>query len=391
MTETITKVRFGKREFILLGTAHVSKESIEEVRRVIRTELPDRVCIEIDESRHKSLTEKKSWRNLNITAVLKERKGFLLLANLVLSSFQRRLGLDLGVSPGEEMLAAIDTAEELSLPYNFCDRDIQITLRRAWAKSSFWGKNKMLAAMLTSIFSNEKLGEEEIEKLKQKNTLESMMDELAGFLPAVKEVLIDERDRFLATRIFNSDGDRIVAVIGAGHVNGIVKNLSALDRKTLENDLSSLEKIPVRGKVARILPYLVPVLVVGLFVIGFFKSGWQLSLSMIWKWFLVNGTLSALGALLALAHPLTIIIAFLAAPITSMNPTIGVGIFTGILETALRKPRVTDFENLPRDLLTLKGFFKNRITHVLLVFFFSSLGSSLGTFIGIPYLTSLLR
>ncbi len=391
MTETITKVRFGKREFILLGTAHVSKESIDEVRRVIRTELPDRVCIEIDESRHKSLTEKKSWRNLNITAVLKERKGFLLLANLVLSSFQRRLGLDLGVSPGEEMLAAIDTAEELSLPYNFCDRDIQITLRRAWAKSSFWGKNKMLAAMLTSIFSNEKLGEEEIEKLKQKNTLESMMDELAGFLPAVKEVLIDERDRFLATRIFNSDGDRIVAVIGAGHVNGIVKNLSALDRKTLENDLSSLEKIPVRGKEARILPYLVPGLVVGLFVIGFFKSGWQLSLSMIWKWFLVNGTLSALGALHALAHPLTIIIAFLAAPITSMNPTIGVGIFTGILETALRKPRVTDFENLPRDLLTLKGFFKNRITHVLLVFFFSSLGSSLGTFIGIPYLTSLLR
>ncbi len=391
MNETITKVQLGKREIILLGTAHVSMESVDEVGRVIQTEHPDHVCIEIDESRYKSLREKNSWKNLNITEVLRGEKGFLLLANLVLSSFQRRLGLDLGVSPGAEMLEAIKVSEISGIPFSFCDRDIQITLKRAWAKSSLWGKNKMLAAMLSSIFSNEKLNREEIEKLKQKNTLESMMEELADFLPSVKEVLLDERDRYLATRIYNSEGSKVVAVIGAGHVSGIVKNLKALNRHTIENDLSSIEVIPPKGRIAKILPYLIPIIIVGLFAAGFFRSGWELSLSMMWKWVLVNGTLSALGALITMAHPLTIIAAFIGAPITSMNPTIGVGILTGILETALRKPRVTDFESLHEDLLSVKGFFRNRITHILLVFFFSSLGSALGTFIAIPYLTALLR
>ncbi|GAH40729.1 unnamed protein product, partial [marine sediment metagenome] len=280
---------------------------------------------------------------LNIAKVLKSGKGFLLLANLVLSSFQRRLGLDLGVSPGEEMLTAITVSEESGIPYSLSDRDIQITLKRAWVKSSFWGKNKMLAAMLSSIFSSEKLKQEEIEKLKMKNTLQSMLDELSGFLPSVKEVLIDERDRFLATRIFNAKGKKIVAVIGAGHVEGIIRNLEALDQKTLENDTRSIEGIPPRRRISKLLPYLVPVIIMGLLLAGFFRSGWELSLSMIWKWFLVNGTLSALGALIVLAHPLTIITSFLAAPITSMNPTIGVGLLTGVLETTLRKPRVTDF------------------------------------------------
>jgi pheromone shutdown-related protein TraB len=388
---TSVRLSLGGREVILIGTAHISSKSVEEVREVIRSEKPDRVCVEIDESRYNSLVEKKSWQNLNIGQVLRERKGFLLLANLVLSSFQRRLGLEMGVSPGEEMLTAVRVSREQGIPVSLCDRDIQITLRRAWSRSGFWGKNKMLAAMLSSVFSREKLDPEEIEKLKQKSTFQTMMDELASFLPSVKEVLIDERDRYLATRIFNAEGAKIVAVIGAGHVSGIEENLKKLESKTLENDISALETIPARKKISRILPYLVPALILALIVAGFFRSGWQLSLSMMWKWVLVNGTLSAVGALLALAHPVTIAAAFAGAPITSLNPTIGVGLVTGVLEAALRKPRVTDFENLPQDLLTFKGFFRNRITHILLVFLFSSIGSSLGTFIGIPYLTSLLR
>jgi len=391
MSEAVRRIQLGGREFILLGTAHVSRESVEEVRSLIAQEKPERVCIEIDASRYRSLVEKNSWANLNIAQVIRSGRGFLLLANLVLSSFQRRLGLDLGISPGQEMLAAVSAAEQLGIPTSFCDREIQITLKRAWAKSSFWGKNKMLAAMLSSIFTSEKLKEEEIERLKTKNALQSMMEELAEYLPSVKEVLIDERDRYLATKIFTSEGRKIAAVIGAGHVEGILRALQALEDGSLSQDLTALEAIPPRGRASRILAYLIPLLIVGLFAAGFFRAGWRLSLSMIWKWILVSGSLSALGSLVALAHPLTILASFLAAPITTLNPTIGVGMVTGLLEAGLRKPRVTDFECLPRDLLSLKGFLRNRITHILLVFFLSSLGASLGTFIGIPYLTSLLR
>jgi len=390
-SDTISRLQIGEREFILVGTAHVSKASVEEVREVIHGEEPDRVCIEIDETRYNSLIKKQHWQNLNIGQVLRERKGFLLLANLVLSSFQRRLGVEMGVAPGEEMLAAVQVCQEQGIAFSLCDRDIQVTLRRAWARSSFWGKNKMLAAMLSSIFTREKLDPEEIERLKNRSTFQNMMEELASFLPSVKEVLIDERDRYLATRLYNAEGKKIVAVIGAGHVEGIIENLRALEAGTLENDTSSLVTIPPRKKISRVLPYLVPTIILGLIVAGFFRSGWQLSLSMMWKWILVNGTLSAIGSLLALAHPITIAAAFLGAPITSLNPTIGVGLVTGIIEATLRKPRVTDFENLPEDLLSFRGFFRNRITHILLVFLFSSIGSSLGTFIGIPYLTSLLR
>ncbi len=390
MNETRRRLTLGEREIILVGTAHVSRESVEEVRQVIREEMPDRVCLEIDRSRYASLTEKRVWKDLDIARVLRQRKGFLLLANLVLSAFQRRLGKELGVQPGEEMLAAVEVCRELAIPYSLCDRDIQITLRRAWARSSFWGKNKMLAALLASIFATEKLTPEDIEKLKKKNALQGMMEELAGYLPSVKEVLIDERDRYLAAGIHRAEGRKVVAVVGAGHMDGIVRNLQALAEGRLEERVDALEEVPRKTRTWRWLGWLIPLAVLGLLVAGFFKAGVGLSLAMIWKWILVCGGLSAVGSLLALAHPLTILLAFVAAPITTLSPTIGVGLFTGVLEAALRKPRVADFERLPADLASLKGFFRNRITHILLVFFFSSLGAMAGTFIGIPFLVRLL-
>jgi pheromone shutdown-related protein TraB len=218
-----------------------------------------------------------------------------------------------------------------------------------------------------------------------------MLDELAGYLPSVKEVLIDERDRYLATRIYQAEGTRIVAVIGAGHVEGIVRHMQALHEGSVSADVTPLEAIPPKRRIGRYLAWLIPAAIVGLLVAGFFRSGWQLSLSMLWKWVLVNGGLAALGSLLCLAHPITIIAAFVGAPITTLNPFIGIGLVTGVLEAIFRKPRVTDFENLHQDLLTVRGFFRNRVTHILLVFLFSSLGASIGNFIGIPWLTSLLR
>ncbi|MCX7040684.1 MAG: TraB/GumN family protein [Spirochaetes bacterium] len=389
MDQAITRLSLRGREIALVGTAHVSRESVAEVTRIIEEEKPDRVCVELDEGRHRAMTGGSSWQNLDIGKVLREGKGFLLLANLVLASFQRRLGADLGVKPGEEMLAAVNAAGSLGIPCSLCDREISTTLRRAWARTSFWGKNKMLAAMLSSVFSSEKLSREEIEELKQKDMLQSMLDELAGYLPTVKEVLIDERDTYLAEKIGRADGARIVAVVGAGHVPGIVAYLNAMGSEP--RDLSALETIPVKKLGARLAPWIVPAALVVLFGLGFLKSGWQMSLEMALKWLLANGGLAAAGSLLAFAHPLTIVVAFVGAPIATLNPFVGIGLFTGIAEAFLRKPRVRDFENLQTDVASVKGFYTNRVTHILLVFLLSSIGGMIGNFIAIPWITALLR
>lgn len=390
MSENITRLKIGNREIIIVGTAHISEESVEEVKRTIAEEKPDRVCVEIDETRYKTMTEKSSWENMNITKILKQRRGFLLLSNLILASFQRRLGKELGIRPGEDMMAAIFAAKENNIPFSFCDREIQVTMKRAWSKSGFWGKNKMLAAMLGSIFSNEKLSKEELEELKKKSALHGMLEELAGFLPSVKEVLINERDIFLGTKVFEAEGNKIIAVVGAGHVPGMVMRIKELDNGTADKDLSSINEIPPKNPVSKILPWLIPLAIIGAIVANFFIRGSDVVLDNTIKWIVLNGGLSAIGSVIAFAHPLTILLAFVAAPITSLIPVIGVGMFTGLLESALKKPKVGDFENLHDDLTTVKGAYKNRFVHILIVFALSSVGSSIGTFLGgIPFFTSL--
>ncbi len=390
MSETVHRLSINGREFILIGTAHVSRESVDEVSRIITEEHPGRVCVEIDASRFRAMSEGQNWSSLDIYQVLKRQQGFLMLANLVLSSFQKRLGADLGVKPGEEMLAAVETAKSLDIPFSFCDREIQVTLRRAWAKSGFWGKNKMLAALLSSAVTTEKLAPEQIEELKKKSALEGMMEELAEYLPSVKRVLIDERDQYLATKIFETTEEKVVAVVGAGHLQGIIRWMNALAEGTSRSDLSGIEEIPPKRPISKFIPWLIPALIVGFVAAGFFRSGWQVTLNMVVLWALVNGTLAAIGSLIALAHPVTILGAFVTAPLTSMHPAIGVGMVTGLLEAWFKKPRVKDFESLQDDILTVKGFFKNRFTHILLVFLLSSVGGMIGNLVGIPLLSSLL-
>ena len=389
-SDTITLLKTAAKDIILIGTAHVSRESVEEVSKIITDERPDCVCVEIDASRYKALKSKNNWENLDIFKIIKNRQGFMLLANLALSSFQRKIGLDLDVKPGDEMRKAIETAEAEGIQYIFADRDIQVTLKRAWVKTGFWGKNKLLAALLSSAFTKEKVSQEDIENMKKKSALDEMMKELADYLPSVKEVLIDERDRYLAVKIFNAPGKKAVAVIGAGHVPGIMRWIEKLESGEESDSIEDISVVPPPGILSRILPWLIPAAVLGLIAAGFFISGWDRSLSMLLGWVLVNGTFSAAGALAAFAHPFTILLAFVAAPVTSMNPTIGVGMFTGLCEAVLRKPRVMDFENLHEDIVTVRGFFRNRVTHILIVFALSSIGSSIGTFIALPYLTSLL-
>jgi pheromone shutdown-related protein TraB len=388
MSQTIRRVELKDRVVILAGTVHISQESREEVRALVETEKPGRVCVEIDESRYRSMSQGNSWESLDIGKVLKEGRGFLLLANLALAGFQRKMGSGVGGKPGEEMLAAVAAAEAAGIPFSFCDREIQVTLKRAWGKSGFWNKCKLLASLVDSAFSSEKLTEEEIEKLKEKNELDSMMSELASFLPSVKEVLIDERDRFLASRIFDAKESLVVAVVGAGHLDGIEAWLRKLDSGEASSDTSEIETSPGKSKASEIAGLAIPVLIVGLIVLGFFKSGTEASLALLLHWVLLNGSLAALGSLLCLAHPVTILVSFVAAPIATLNPFVGVGLFAGLAEYYMRKPKVADLENLANDVTSVRGFYTNRVTKILLIFFMSSIGGMIGNFIALPFLAS---
>jgi pheromone shutdown-related protein TraB len=393
MSENTTTVLLNGNEFCLIGTAHVSRESIEEVRNIINEGFPEMVCVELDQGRYNSIMQKDDWEKLNLAKVFKEGKGFLLIANLVLAGFQRRLGNELGVKPGEEMKTAVEAAQKMGIPYSLCDREVHTTLRRAWARCGFWSKSKLLASLLASAFTTEKLSEKEIEDLKNKNELDGMMGELANYLPAVKEVLIDERDRYLAAKIWSSAPkiteprdtyQKIAAIMGAGHIQGIKLHLEKLSRGEESADVSELEKIPPSGLLSKIARFIIPAAIIALIAFGFIRAGTEIGFSMIKQWILWNGSLAALGAIIALGHPLAILVSFLGAPITSLNPFIGVGILSGIVQAVLKKPRVSDVQKLTEDAAGLKGIYQNRITRALLVFFLSSLGSSIGTFVSIP-------
>ncbi|MDR0878763.1 MAG: TraB/GumN family protein [Treponema sp.] len=389
MNNNCITVNFDNKEITLIGTAHVSRESIDEVEQVIRESKPDVVCIELDQGRYSSMSQKENWESLNVAKVFKEGKGFLLIANLVLSSFQRRLGNDLGVKPGDEMKIAIDTADAMGIPYTFCDRQVQTTLSRAWARCGLWSKCKLLASLLSSAFTTEKLSEAEIENLKDSSELDGMMSELSNYLPAVKETLIDERDRYLAAKIYSSVSDKAAgvkaaAVVGAGHLQGLKSHLEKIAAGEESADVTAFDTIPKPGFLARAAGWLIPVIIVALIASGFLffdpREGWEVLL----RWLLWNGSLAALGSLIALGHPLSILVSFLGAPIATLNPFIGVGLFSGVVEATMRKPRVSDTQSISEDVTNLKGIYRNRITRALLVFFLSTLGGAIGNFISIP-------
>jgi len=371
----LVRVEYGEKEIYILGTAHVSKDSVREVRETINEIKPDTVCVELCEARYESIFNEDKWKNMDIVKVVKEQRAFYLLMQLILSSFYKKIGDKLGVRPGADMIEAVHAAREINAQVILADRDVNITLKRVWGYLGFLKKMKLIALMISSIFSTEEITEEDIEKLRQKDQLEIALEEVASSLPEVKLRLLDERDIYLAEKIKSAQGKKILAVVGYGHVNGIVSNIPK------ENDLESLETLPPKGKIGQFLKWLVPILIIGLLVYGFIKGGRELSLESISLWIGINGSLSALGVALALAHPLTIISAFLAAPITSLNPMVAAGWVAGLVQAWVRKPKVQDIEELPNAILSVKGFWTNPVTKILLVVAFANIGSSIGTFL----------
>ena len=378
------------KEIILIGTAHVSHDSVDEVQLAIDEEHPDSICVELDKGRYSSKTEDKGWENLDIKSVLRQNKGFLLLANLALSSYQKKLGDKMGVSPGDEIMKGAEIATQRGIPLVLCDREIQVTFRRAWRLSNWWNKAKLISTLLSAAFSKEEISDEDIEHLKETNMLQSMLDDMAKELPTVKKVLIDERDQFLATSIYRAKGDKIVAIVGAGHVPGLIAHMKGLDEQGDSFSLEEISSVPKPSPFGKIFSWAIVVALLGIIALGFIRSGWDQGLTMFLYWFVLNSSLTGIAALISLGHPVTIIVSMLAAPVTALSPTLGVGMVAGILEVTMRKPRVKDFEKVSEDVLHFKGWFSNRIIHALMLFFTTSIFASIGTFIAFPLLITSL-
>jgi len=331
-----------------VGTAHVSTESADLVERVIEEEKPDTVAVELCQSRYQAMTDKNRWQETDLIKVIKEKKAFLLLSNLMLASFQKKIGKKLGIKPGEEMLRAINTAKDMEADIHLADRDVRTTLSRTWRLMGFWTKFKLLLQLITSMGAVEDIEKEDIEKLKEQDVLETLLSELGETLPDLQRVLIDERDQYLAHKIRTAPGKKIVAVVGAGHVPGIKKYWEG------PVDIAALEIIPPKGKWGGFLKWGIPTLVILLIILGFYMAGASAGADM--------------GAAVALAHPLTILAAIIASPITSLNPMIAAGWVAGLVQVFLVKPKVKDFQRLPEDIVSVKGFWKNKITRILTLF-----------------------
>lgn len=383
-SEMIHRLEFDGKQVTLVGTAHVSKESVDLVKTVIETVRPDTVCVELCESRAQSIRQKQRWQEMDIVKVIKEKKAFLLLSNLMLASFQKRIADRLEVAPGKEMVQAMESAEEVGAAVHLADRDIRTTLSRTWRSMGLWGKVKLIFQLILSLGEVDEISEADVEKMKQQDMLASILDEVGKSMPQVRATLIDERDYYLAEKIRTAPGKTIVAAVGAGHVPGILKYWDQ------PIDIAALETLPPKSPFTGFLKWFIPFSICALIVYGFFRGGAGAGADMVTWWVLANGILAGLGALIALGHPLTILSSILAAPLTSLNPMIAAGWVSGIVEAFSRKPKVRDFEDLPTDILSIKGFWRNKVTRVLLVVVFTNLGSAAGTFLAIPMMMKFL-
>jgi pheromone shutdown-related protein TraB len=380
----VTVLNYQGREIHLIGTAHVSQKSVEEVRRVIAALQPDTVCVELDQTRYESLIDEHRFHKLDIFQVIKDQKVLYLLVTLLLTGFQRRLGQKLGVKPGAEMLAAVQCAQQVGATLVLADRDVHATLKRSWHSLSPLNKAELCVAIFASLFATNEVSEEQIEALKERDTIGEMMKEFARHMPRLQTPLIDERDRYLMSSIQAAPGNRIVAVVGAGHVQGMMGYLGS------EVDREALSTIPKPSSFSKVIRGLLLLAVVAAFYIGYREHQTERLSEMIVSWVLATGIGAALFSAIAGARPLTILIAALATPLTTLIPTLGAGTVAALVEAWLRRPTVEDCEGINQAILSIRGMYKNPFTRILLVAFGATLGTSLGAIVGTVLLIRLL-
>ena len=378
LSRDVHAVELHGRTFIIIGTAHVSRQSADLVRRIIEEQSPDAVCVELDTRRFEALAKRKRWVELNLKEIIYKKQLSTLLVNLVLASYQKKLGDQLGILPGTELLEATKIAEQNGIPVELGDRDVRITLRRAWHSTPLIKKGYLLASLLASMFDDTEITEEKLSELRESDVISELMDELGQAMPELKEVLIDERDTYLSEKIKQCKGDKVVAVVGAGHVAGIKKAIVE-DRSQQMGEITTIPKV---SQIWKYIGWSIPLVIISSIVAIGIRKGIGVAGENILFWILANGIPSAIGAMLALAHPLTILIAFAAAPLTSLTPVIGAGYVTAFLQVVVRPPVVREFEGVLDDMATLTGWWRNKLLRVFLAFFLPGIGSMIGTWIG---------
>ena len=377
-SEDVRSVRADDREIVVVGTAHVSRESVELVRQVIAELRPDAVAIELDARRYEALAHPERFESLDLRQVIRTRQLATLGLNLALAAYQRSLGVALGVRPGAELLEAAKCAEEAGIPVALCDRDVRVTLRRAWRALSFWKRAVLLSSFSAALFERAELSEDDLRELRRTDVLSRLLAELGEAFPGLKTVLIDERDAYLAERIRETPGRRVVAVVGAGHLEGITRALERGERV----DLAALSTTPPPSRWTHVLGWGIPALVVlSLFVIGL-RDGGAVAGENVAFFALATGLPSAAGTVLALGHPATVLSALLLAPFTALSPLIGIGHVTALVQSWVRPPLVRELSSALDDLGTAAGLWRNRLLRVLLVFTLSTLGGIVGTWVG---------
>ena len=338
LPESVTVIEDGDKRFFLVGTAHVSEESVEDVRRTIEIVQPDSICVELCPARHQAMMQRDNWRKMDIYKVIKEGKAVFLMIQLVLQAFYRKIGDKLGVQPGAEMMEGVRLAGETGATLVLADRDVQVTLKRVWGFLGFWKKFQLLTQLMASVFVDDDVDKTLIEDMKKKDQLAAIMGAFAEDFPQIKERLIDERDIYLAQKIRRAPGTNIVAVVGAGHVPGMQQHFGR------DIDLAPLEELPPPSKWGAFWKWGLPGFFVALLVIGFFRGGANASMDVVSIWIMVTGIGAALGSLAALGHPLTILSSFLAAPLTTLHPILAAGWVAGLVQAWVKKPTVLDLE-----------------------------------------------
>ena len=383
----LNKITFDDGKVLyLIGTAHVSGDSVKFVEECINEFEPDTVAVELDKNRMDVLKNRKKYEETDIFDIFKKKKVLFFTVQLIMSGYQKKIAEKTGSAPGSEFKKAIELAEEKDLKLVNADRDISVTLKRTINAMTFREKVKFFTGML---FGDDKdVDEKAIEELKKGDMLMQIIGEMQDEFPSLKRMILDERDRYLAANIAQNLGEKTVAVVGAAHVPGILRRLQ--EEKPEEDVLDDINFVPKGSKVTKVIPWIIPLLIIGMFIYGFFNGNAPDTLEAAIWWVVINGTLSALGCALALGHPLTILAGFVAAPITSLNPTIGAGIVTGLVQLYLVRPRVIDLETVSQDTMHIKGWWKNKLSRTLLVSLFSSIGSAIGTFAALPFLMKLL-
>ncbi len=374
-------VERGGVRYTLLGTAHVSRASVDAVRAAVASGQYDAVAVELDAGRLQSLSDPDVLAKMDIVRVLRDGKTHLFAANLALSSYQRRLAEQLDVEPGAELKAAVEDAHTFGLPVRLIDREVGLTFRRAMQRLGWWGRARTGAGILAAMFGDEEVGDEEIEKLKQGDMLEASFGEFATHSPALYETVIAERDRYMAARLRQDNGARnVLAVVGAGHLPGLARHL-AEDSDEPAGVLAELETVREKSR----FPWMETIIgafLLGGFAWGFWQGGVDVGADLLLQWVLATGLLGALGCAIAGGHPLSILAAFIASPLTPLHPALASGTVSALVEASLRKPTYADFMALRDDVQQLKGWWRNRVARTLLNFFLTSLGTAIGVWTG---------